>query len=236
LKNIMGLELLNEPWVFLDMSIIRDFYFTSMTEIRKVAPKLPLIISDAFRHNEWAWLLNDFPFDTKLTFMDTHIYHAFNPDDIASSTASCDKLKITIAQNIACGYSSMLRYKTCTSLPTFVGEWSLATEDCIENIRGQDYSVQFRDFGQCNNLDVRVGDPWWRLHLNGFARRQMEMAERELGGFFWTWKTGPGAANDPSNAVWSFRDAVKAGFFTVPLSDEWIQKSCDLFVEDGGKC
>jgi hypothetical protein len=151
-------------------------------------------------------------------------------------SATRKKLKLTIAENIACGYGSMLRFKTCTSVPVFVGEWSLATEDCIGNIRGQDYSVQFRDFGQCNNLDKRVGDPWWTEHLNGFARRQMEMAERELGQFFWTWKTGGGAQNDPSNAVWSFRDAVKAGYINVPLSDQWIKKSCDFRVEDGGTC
>lgn len=31
----------------------------------------------------------------------------------------------------ACRYGSMLRYKTCTSLPTFIGEWSLATDNCM---------------------------------------------------------------------------------------------------------
>jgi hypothetical protein len=55
--------------------------------------------------------------------MDTHIYHAFNADDIASSTVPCDKNKIIVAQNIACGYGSLMRFKTCTSLPTLMGEW-----------------------------------------------------------------------------------------------------------------
>eukprot|EP01129_Flabellula_baltica_P001002 TRINITY_DN10927_c0_g1_i1.p1 TRINITY_DN10927_c0_g1~~TRINITY_DN10927_c0_g1_i1.p1 ORF type:complete len:589 (-),score=108.55 TRINITY_DN10927_c0_g1_i1:36-1802(-) len=232
--KIMGIELMNEPWVFLDMSIVRDFYVRAIPEVRQIAPNLPIIVSDAFRHAEWAWLLNDWPYVN--TFMDTHIYHAFNPDDIASSTPSCDKLKITIAENIACGYGSMLRYKTCTSLPVFVGEWSLATDDCMGNIRGQDYSVQFHDFGQCKHLQERIGDPFWVEHLNSFASRQMEMAERELGQFFWTWKTGPKAKSDPSNGYWSFVDAVDMGYITVPLSDSWIKGSCDMIVDDGGKC
>jgi len=173
--NIIGMELLNEPWVFGDMSIVRDFYKSAIPEIRSLHKTLPLIISDAFRHTEWAWLTNDWPYEH--VYMDTHIYHAFNSDDIASSNPSCDKLKQTIAENIACGYGSLLRYKTCTSLPTFVGEWSLAIDDCMGNIRGQDYSVQFHNYGQCDNLKIRVGDPWWTEHVNSFAAKQMYMAE-----------------------------------------------------------
>jgi len=168
--------------------------------------------------------------------MDTHIYHAFNPDDIASSYPSCDKLKQTIAENIACGYGSMLRYKTCTSLPTFVGEWSLAVDDCMGNIRGQDYSVQFHDFGQCKNLRERLNNPWWIEHKRSFAYRQMQMAERELGWFFWTWKTGFGAEIDVSNTNWSFKAAVEAKIIETPLPEKKISEACNFIVEDGGKC
>jgi len=86
------------------------------------------------------------------------------------------------------------------------------------------------------NLKERVGDKWWREHVNSFASRQMAMAERELGWFFWTWKTGAAAAKDPSNAYWSFVDAVAAGFITTPLNDQWIKPACNFIVEDGGKC
>jgi glucan 1,3-beta-glucosidase len=189
--NFLGIELLNEPWVFADMSIVRDWYWDTITKIRQIDEKIPIVLSDAFRHAEWVWLLNDWPF--KYTYLDTHIYHAFNPDDIASSTPSCDKLKQTINENIACGYGSMLRFKTCTTLPTMVGEWSLAIDDCMGNLRGSRESVQFLNFGQCNNLKLRPNNTWWTKHVNSFASRQMSMAERELGWFFWTFKTGPGA-------------------------------------------
>jgi len=234
MDNVIAMELVNEPWVFGDMSIVRDFYNAAIPRIQEANPNLPLIVHDAFRHTEWAWLTNKWPFNN--TFMDTHIYHAFNADDIASSDPSCDKDKQTVAENIACGYGSMLRYKTCVSLPTLVGEWSLAIDDCMGNIRGQDYSVQFHDFGQCKNLRARVGDPWWREHVNSFAARQMAMAERELGWYFWTWKTGMGAKGDPSNAYWSYVDAVQAGFINSTLTDAWIKPACNFFVDDGGKC
>jgi len=61
---------LNEPWVFADMSIVRDFYVRTIEAIRDVS-EIPIIIHDAFRHEEWDWLLNDFPY--KNVFMDTHI-------------------------------------------------------------------------------------------------------------------------------------------------------------------
>jgi len=95
-----------------------------------------------------------------------------------------------VAENIACGYGSMLRFKTCLSLPTFVGEWSLAVDDCVDIIRGAESSVQFEDFGQCKNLKERLGDPFWVQQYQNFAFKQMAMAERELGWFFWTFKLG----------------------------------------------
>lgn len=175
--NIVALELLNEPWVFSDMSIVRDFYVRTITAIRDVSD-IAIIVHDAFRHSEWDWLLSNFPFEN--VYMDTHICaislfprllnfngfssctnplsdHAFNADDIASSTPNCDRNKIIVAENIACGYGSMLRFKTCVSLPTLVGEWSLAIDDCVGVIRGAETSVQFFDFGQCKNLKERIG-------------------------------------------------------------------------------
>jgi len=216
IDNVIALELLNEPWVFGDMAIIRDFYVRTITAIRQIS-EIPIMVHDAFRHEEWDWLLNNFPF--KNIFMDTHIYHAFNADDIASSTPNCDHNKMIVAENIACGYGSMLRFKSCLGLPTFVGEWSLAIDDCIHIIRGAGMSVQTRDFGQCKNLAARVGDPWWIAQYQKFALKQMAMAERELGWFFWTWKTGPGSETDPSVAYWNFQAAVKATIIPTPLSN-----------------
>jgi len=226
LDNVVALELLNEPWVFSDMSLIRDWYIKTIKAVRKVSD-IALIIHDAFRHAEWDWLLSDFPFES--VYLDTHIYHAFNADDIASSVPDCDRNKMIVAQNIACGYGSMLRFKTCMSLPTLVGEWSLAIDDCIDVIRGAESSVQFYDFGQCKNLKGRVGDPWWIQAYQTFAFKQMAMAERELGWFFWTWKTGPGAENDPSTPYWSYSAAVKAKIIPAPLPDQAVQESCYTF-------
>jgi glucan 1,3-beta-glucosidase len=227
IDNVIALELVNEPWVFGDMAVIRDFYFRAITTIRQTS-QIPIVIHDAFRHSEWEWLLTNWPFQN--TFMDTHIYHAFNSDDIASSTQDCDHNKMIVAENIACGYGSMLRFKTCTSLPTLVGEWSLAIDDCMTDLRGAQSSVQFFNFGQCKHLTERIGDKWWIEHYQSFAYRQMSMAERELGWFFWTWKTGPGTETDPSTPYWSYTAAVAATIIPNTLPDQEIQEACYEFT------
>jgi glucan 1,3-beta-glucosidase len=228
IDNVIALELLNEPWVFGDMAVIRDFYFRAIQTIRQTS-QISIVIHDAFRHSEWEWLLTNWPF--KNTFMDTHIYHAFNSDDIASSTPNCDHNKMIVAQNIACGYGSMLRFKTCTSLPTLVGEWSIAIDDCMTDLRGAQSSVQFIDFGQCKHLTQRIGDKWWIQHYQNFALKQMSMAERELGWFFWTYKTGPGTETDPSTPYWSYSAAVAATIIPNTLPDLAIQQACYQFED-----
>jgi len=228
IDNVIALELVNEPWVFGDMAIVRNFYVDTISAVRQVS-QIPIVIHDAFRHAEWEWLLNNFPFQN--IYMDTHLYHAFNADDIASSNISCDKNKIIVAQNIACGYGSLLRFKTCTSVPTFVGEWSLANDDCVGMIRGAQYSVQNKDYGQCKHLKERVGDPWWIQHYRDFFYKQAAMAERELGWFFWTWKLGPGTEKDPSQAYWSYSGAVKAGIIPDTLHDSNITEACYEFMD-----
>jgi len=230
IDNVVALELLNEPWVFGDMSIVRNFYVTAITAIREVSD-ISIFVHDAFRHEEWDWLLGNFPF--KNIYMDTHIYHAFNADDIASSYPICDHNKMIVAENIACGYGSMLRFKTCLSLPVIVGEWSIAIDDCINIIRGAGSSVQTRDFGQCKNLKERIGDPWWMTQYRTFALKQMSMSERELGWFFWTWKTGPGTETDPSTPYWNFQRAIHDGIIPVPLTtyNYNITTACYEFVD-----
>eukprot|EP00823_Brevimastigomonas_motovehiculus_P004881 TRINITY_DN3344_c0_g1_i1.p1 TRINITY_DN3344_c0_g1~~TRINITY_DN3344_c0_g1_i1.p1 ORF type:complete len:664 (-),score=132.58 TRINITY_DN3344_c0_g1_i1:120-2111(-) len=236
IHNVLALELINEPWVFGDMGVVRDFYVETIRQIRAVNSTLSIFISDAFRHDEWNWLLTSTDFDWSNIYMDTHLYHAFNPSDIASSTDRCDVVKQVAHENIACGYGGLLRYKTCTSLPTVTGEWSLAIDDCMGKIRGSTTTAtQFQDFGQCLNLASR-NTQWWTDHVLSFAKRQMFTFERELGWFFWTYKLGAGAEKDPSSAYWSYVEAVTKGYFPADLTSADISHACDheaAFPQDG---
>jgi len=210
--NIIMLELVNEPWVFGDISRVRDWYFDSITAIRVENATLPLLIHDSFRHSEWTFLLHHWTFTN--VFMDTHLYHAFNIEDLASSNPECDKSKQIAHENLGCRYGSLLRYKTCISLPTHIGEFSLAIDNCVPQLQGStDKANQFLNFGQCENVAARSGDPWWNAHIRSFAMRQISQYENELGWSFWTYKLGSAAQEaDIRTQVWCFRCAVKLGW------------------------
>jgi glucan 1,3-beta-glucosidase len=226
-QNVIMLELVNEPWVFGDMSKVRDWYVDAATAIRAVNATLPLLIHDAFRHEEWSWLLHRFPF--KNVFMDTHLYHAFNINDFASSDADCDKSKMIAHENLACRYGSMLRYKSCVSLPAYTGEWSLATDQCMPYLQGSTtHANQFQDVGQCNNIEARVNDEWWNNHTKSFAMRQISRFEQELGWAFWTYKLGKTVdpkkgEGDIRNQVWCFHCAVENGW----IDTDYPTNYCD---------
>jgi len=105
----------------------------------------------------------------------------------------------------------------------------LANDDCVHMIRGAQYSVQNKDYGQCNHIKERVADPWWIEHYKLFAFKQMAVAERELGWFFWTWKMGPGSEHDPSMPYWSYSGAVKAGIIPPKFHELNVTEACYQF-------
>jgi len=82
-------------------------------------------------------------------------------------------------------------------------------------------------------LKERVGDPWWIEKYRQFGLKQMAMAERELGWFFWTYKTGPGTENDPSTPYWSYSAAVQAGIFppVLTMENRNITEACYTFED-----
>ena len=202
-ETVIMLELVNEPWVFDDISLVRDFYFHMLDKIRTkecagpcppsywTYKTLPLLWHDAFRHFPWTWLLRH----TDLTnvFMDTHLYHAFNIADGSSDTEACDRQKMTITENIACQYDGLLSFKTCTSIPVFVGEWSLAIDNCMPLLNGSPGFPKTRnswDAGQCRDgaLKNRTESLWWDVHFQQFASKQIFTFEQQLGWSFWTFK------------------------------------------------
>ena len=159
---------------------------------------------------------------------------AFNINDFASSNPDCDKSKMMAHENLACRYGSMLRFKTCTTLPQYTGahgssgsllkavlrcrlragEWSLATDQCMDYLQGSTESAnQFMDVGQCNNIGLRETSEkiWWDNHTSSFAMRQIAMFEQELGWAFWTYKLGS-REDDLLHKYWCFRCAVKEGW------------------------
>eukprot|EP01064_Diplonema_japonicum_P027115 TRINITY_DN388_c5_g1_i1.p1 TRINITY_DN388_c5_g1~~TRINITY_DN388_c5_g1_i1.p1 ORF type:complete len:636 (+),score=137.71 TRINITY_DN388_c5_g1_i1:65-1972(+) len=239
--TVIMLELVNEPWVFDDISLVRDFYFYMLNDIRTkqctgtcppsywTYKTLPLLWHDAFRHFPWTWLLRHY--DLTNVFMDTHLYHAFNIADVASDSEACDRQKITITENIACQYDGLLTFKSCTSLPVFVGEWSLAIDNCMGMLNGSPSTAKARNnwnAGQCrpNDLKNRLDSLWWDVHYQNFATKQIFTYEKQLGWSFWCYKVDTMAQQDPSSNWWSMSQAFKKGYITVPYNTNSYLGGC----------
>lgn len=237
--TVLMLELVNEPWVFNDISLVRDFYFHMLGMIRAKTCKglcgkaagslwdyktLPLLWHDAFRHFPWTWLLRHQ--DLTNVFFDTHLYHAFNIADVASDTEQCDRQKVCITENIACQYDGLLTFKSCTSLPTFVGEWALAIDNCMPLLNGAPGAgKQTRndwDAGQCGRAQDRLDSLWWTVHMQNLANRQIYTFENQLGWAFWTYKVDDKAQQDPNSNFWSFSQAFDKGYITIPYGGRYL--------------
>lgn len=167
---------------------------------------MPIILHDSFRPYKWGTMFKNWPF--KNVYMDNHAYHAFNIADIASETPEEDRQKQYVHEKIACTYKSQLHFQTCNVVPVFVGEFSIAIDNCMPHL-----DARFEEFGQCRDIASRLESPWWNRHIQSFAMRQISTAERELGWAFWTYKLDSKVeASEPSSYFWSFRLAASKGF------------------------
>ncbi|MCF7931310.1 MAG: cellulase family glycosylhydrolase [Acholeplasmataceae bacterium] len=76
--SFWGLQVLNEPFLTIDMDIIIDFYLRSYRAIRKHTNKT-IVFHDSFRSDHDVWK----PFFTnpelKNVMFDLHLYHCFDP-------------------------------------------------------------------------------------------------------------------------------------------------------------
>ena len=223
LNNVIILELLNEPYIDLDISLVKKYYIDAITEIRKHT-NMTLFIHDSFRGVQWNTLLKDWPFEN--VYMDTHSYQCFGLSNVASDTSDGDKLKMYMHEMESCGLSNVIHYETCLTLPTVVGEWSLAIDDCINYL-----NAQYQNVGQCDRMNERINSPIWNSKYKSYAMRQINTFEKELGWFFWTWKLSEYAEKYeiPSSYYWSFSLAVKHDY--INLFDNSNLNACDFDVE-----
>jgi hypothetical protein len=225
------LELLNEPWEDIDMSLIKAFYLEAISKVRTERYDLSILLHDSFRGLQWGTLLKDWPYPN--IYMDTHSYQCFNPWDFASDSPKLDRNKMYSHELEACANKIPLHYETCNAVPTLVGEFSLAIDDCMPHV-----NARFEDVGQCNHLALRNSSKFWDQHMTSFAMRQIYTFERELGWSFWTWKLSEYAEkyNQPSSWYWSFRLAHTKGYINLHnATDHTIcfTNSLDNYLERG---
>lgn len=219
IDNIIMIELLNEPWQDIDISLVKAYYYESMYKIRLISD-IPILLHDSFRGLQWNTLLKNFPFEN--VYFDTHSYQCFSLGDVASNTYDADKLKMYVHLMETCALNNMLHYETCTTLPTLVGEWSIAIDDCMPYL-----NARFQNVGQCDRLYMRINSTYWKEKYRDFAYKQMSIFENELGWTFWTWKLSEYAESVeiPSAYYWSLRLLIRNNYINLYDYDS-INSAC----------
>lgn len=200
-KGVIGLEYLNEPFVTIDLNIIKDFYTSTYPLTTRGLSQT--FISDAFRF--WNWFdFMQYP-DYENVYLDTHHYEMFDTYVLGWSEQEhidnvCNNFKKDLA---AC------------PLWNIVGEWSLATTDCAKWLngygRGARWDMTYESdtyFGTCEGRD----DPdsfseEYKNFLNRWAEYQMDAYEENSGWFFWTFKT-----ENVTAPQWDYLEGLKRGW------------------------
>jgi len=208
---VVGIELVNEPFITIPIPLVMKFYRDAYKAIRQVAPHITIIMSDGFRFEEMARAIAAEKFTNVL--IDTHIYQVFDEY----------RLRMTWDQHI---------HQTChinkpqlkhSPVPALVGEWSLAITDCAQWLNGYGTGARFEgQFGGVPYLGSCAGrahvwsgfyDDKYKAFLRRYALAQMEAYESGVGWFFWTFK----AERAPD---WNYLLGVRQGWipanFTHP--------------------
>jgi glucan 1,3-beta-glucosidase len=143
-KNFHSIQLLNEPFVTVDMDIIQDFYLRAYQALRHILKDHYIVMHDGFRLQEWKefFTKNDF----HNVILDTHMYQCF--DDRMTGFTKEEHVK-----------QALKRKETLAKIeefvPVVVGEWSLGLrpndhiKDDMDQVMKEYASAQLQAMREC---------------------------------------------------------------------------------------
>lgn len=212
--TVVGLELVNEPRTRdgLTFETIQKFAKDGYHAVKAAAanPNLMVVMHDAFEGpSKWTDIATQLGPQGAFG-IDTHRYQVFRDQDKALNQPE------HIAQ--ACSLATELGAANAVA-PTFVGEWSGATDICVF----PDGSVQPGtscdvDGCQCQGDPIGQWKPAMVEQVRRYVEAQLDTFEKSTGGyFFWSW-SGPGA--------WGFREGVENGVIPNPVTERKFTAQC----------
>ncbi|CAO3599171.1 unnamed protein product [Absidia cylindrospora] len=164
--------------------------------------------------------------DFDRAFLETHMYLIFDPDLV-----NMDREKQSVFPCHTWG--PRIAEANRVVIPTMVGEFSFATNDCgkylngvgvgnrYENTLGDDDDAKQQKCSHddaCNKCaHIEDWGSWtsdYKHFLNSFVQRQMHAFESGLGWFFWTFKT-----EDHINPHWDYLLAWEKGWAPKDVND-----------------
>jgi glucan 1,3-beta-glucosidase len=207
-SNIYGIELLNEPFVGIDLEFMKNFYEETYDQLRNFIPSdWAIVMHDSFRPWNWEGFMAD-KLKYQNVFMDSHIYFAFDVNQISLSPE-----KILL---LPCESQKQIQYMMQKQIPVFVGEWSLAKDDCALWLNGFMQATRKETI-----LHSTCGQDYDISFMTKFIRNQLWAWEQSEGWIFWNFK-----ANEDD---WSFLTLIQKGVLPEHvngLADFIAQSEC----------
>jgi glucan 1,3-beta-glucosidase len=217
---VVGLELTNEPVTknkstfSVTQSWAKDAY--KAVKAKTANPNLVVVMHDAFQGaTAWTGVAGELVTGGVKTFgIDSHKYQLFSDSD----------KKLTQAQHIqkACGWGANLR-KAKDVMPTYVGEWSAATDICVHQNGTTTAGTKCTASGcQCESASMDKWNPQVIEQVRRYVEAQMDVFESSTSGYFiWSAK-GPGG--------WGFLNGIANGAIPNPVTERKYPGQCS-----GGK-
>ncbi|TRY73119.1 hypothetical protein TCAL_09175 [Tigriopus californicus] len=210
--TLYGIAILNEPlagWVGYEYvwKVLVDYFHPQAYEIirQRLGNDVKVIIQQGFRNpSDFVNLMSEKK-GYQGVVLDLHNYHFWNKK-LNNEALQVPKVFETNIEE-ACEFASYVKIQT---LPTIVGEWSLASTDCQKYLYGysKPYNPKLASNETCKMYDgnLRNYSDSHRQFLQDFLIAQMEVQEAASGYFFWTVKT-----EDHYAPEWDFLALIKNG-------------------------
>lgn len=214
---VVGLQLVNEPisWGNNKFETTQSWTEKAYTSVRAVVENknMMIVMHDGFQGpGKWTDLatkiLGSGP---KTAFgIDTHLYQVFDAGD----------KKLTQAQHItkACSWSNDLKNAN-KIVPTFVGEWSPASDICVNPDGTTTGGTSCSTNGcQCQSAGFDKWNEKMVEQVRRFVEAQLDVFESSTSGYYMWSAKGPGG--------WGFLNGIKKGVIPNPVTDRKYPGQC----------
>jgi glucan 1,3-beta-glucosidase len=211
---VVGLEMVNEPISYGNnkFATTQSWAQSAYAAVRSAAANknMVIVMHDAFQGApQWTNIVTSL--NSQRSFgVDSHMYQLFSDDDNA----------LTQSQHItkACGWASELSSANAV-MPTYVGEWSAATNICVNpdgsTTAGTSCSVEGC---QCQSVDFDKWNKGMIEQVRRFVEAQLDVFESSSSGYFiWSAK-GPGG--------WGFLNGIGNGAIPNPVTERKYPGQC----------
>ncbi|KAH7393608.1 putative glucan 1,3-beta-glucosidase [Cadophora sp. MPI-SDFR-AT-0126] len=213
---VVGLELVNEPisWgnnkFSTTQSWAQDAYAAVKSQVEN--ENLVIVMHDAFEGaGAWTDVAEKLIGDRSKTFgVDSHLYQLFTDADNALTQAEHITMACGWAQNLASANAIM---------PTYVGEWSAATNICVNPDGSTTAGTSCSTEGcQCQSAPFDEWNEGMVEQVRRFVEAQLDVFESSSSGYFLWSAKGPGG--------WGFLNGISNGAIPNPVTKRKYPGQC----------